>query len=125
MYPRSGFRSGGTSAETTLLETTLLSTPKRVTGSQKGGFVKGWFGRTYPRSGFRSGGTSAETTLLETTLLQTPEKGPLGSLRRRSHVSKTSSEKVLGRVLEKACQKVACYGFTGLLLRRVATLPPC
>ena len=26
-YPRSGFRSGGTSAETTLLETTLLRTP--------------------------------------------------------------------------------------------------
>ena len=28
MYPRSGFRSGGTSAKTTLLETTLLSTPE-------------------------------------------------------------------------------------------------
>ena len=28
MYPRSGFRSGGTSAETTLLETTLLRTPE-------------------------------------------------------------------------------------------------
>ena len=27
MYPRSGFRSGGTSAKTTLLETTLLRTP--------------------------------------------------------------------------------------------------
>ena len=27
-YPRSGFRSGGTSAETTLLETTLLRTPE-------------------------------------------------------------------------------------------------
>ena len=27
MYPRSGFRSGGTSAKTTLLETTLLGTP--------------------------------------------------------------------------------------------------
>ena len=26
-YPRSGFRSGGTSAKTTLLETTLLGTP--------------------------------------------------------------------------------------------------
>ena len=31
-YPRSGFRSGGTSAETTLLETALLSTPKRIIG---------------------------------------------------------------------------------------------
>ena len=28
MYPRSGFRSGGTSAKTTLLETTLLGTPE-------------------------------------------------------------------------------------------------
>ena len=28
-YPRSGFRSGGTSAKTTLLETTLLSTPEK------------------------------------------------------------------------------------------------
>ena len=68
-YPRSGFRSGGTSAETTLLETTLLSTPKRVIWEIKGRFPKGWFWRTYPRSGFRSGGTSAKTTLLETTLL--------------------------------------------------------
>ena len=29
MYPRSGFRSGGTSPKTTLLETTLLSTPEK------------------------------------------------------------------------------------------------
>ena len=29
MYPHSGFRSGGTSAKTTLLETTLLSTPEK------------------------------------------------------------------------------------------------
>ena len=29
MYPRSGFRSGGTPAKTTLLETTLLSTPAK------------------------------------------------------------------------------------------------
>ena len=28
-YPRSGFRSGGTSAETTLLETALLRTPEK------------------------------------------------------------------------------------------------
>ena len=28
MYPRSGFRSGGTSAKTTLLETTLLGIPE-------------------------------------------------------------------------------------------------
>ena len=31
MYPRSGFRSGGTSAKTTLLETTLLRTPDYLT----------------------------------------------------------------------------------------------
>ena len=73
MYPRSGFRSGGTSAETTLLETTLLSTPKRGHWEIRGRFPKGWFWRTYPRSGFRSGGTSAKTTLLETTLLRTPD----------------------------------------------------
>ena len=73
MYPRSGFRSGGTSAETTLLETTLLSTPKRGHWEIKGRFPKGWFWRTCPRSGFRSGGTSAKTTLLETTLLRTPD----------------------------------------------------
>ena len=29
-FPRSGFRSGGTSAKTSLLETTLLSTPDFV-----------------------------------------------------------------------------------------------
>ena len=74
-YPRSGFRSWGTSAETTLLETTLLSTPKRVIWETKGRFLKGWFWRTYPRSGFRSGGTSAKTTLLETTLFANPRKG--------------------------------------------------
>ena len=73
-YPRSGFRSVGTSAETTLLETTLLETTKKGHWEIKGRFPKGWFWRTYPRSGFRSGGTSAETTLLETTLLRTTEK---------------------------------------------------
>ena len=30
MYPRSGLRSGGTSAKTTLLETTLLATPENT-----------------------------------------------------------------------------------------------
>ena len=52
MYPRSGFRSRGTSAETTLLETTLLSTPGMAYWEIKGRFPKGWFWRTYPRSGF-------------------------------------------------------------------------
>ena len=79
MYPRSGFRSGGTSAETTLLETTLLRTPEKGHWEIKGRFPKGWFWRTDPRSGFRSGGTSAETTLLETALLRTPEKPELQS----------------------------------------------
>ena len=32
-YPRSGFRSGGTSAKTTLLETTLLRTPENQGGT--------------------------------------------------------------------------------------------
>ena len=73
MYPRSGFRSRGISAETTLLETTLLETTQKGHWEIKGRFPKGWFWRTYPRSGFRSGGTSAKTTLLETTLLGSPD----------------------------------------------------
>ena len=34
----------------------------KITGRQKGGFVKGWFWRMYPRSGFRSGETCMRTS---------------------------------------------------------------
>ena len=38
-YPRSGFRSGGTSAKTTLLETTLLRTPEKKNRAHAQGIV--------------------------------------------------------------------------------------
>ena len=53
-YPRSGFRSGGTSAETTLLETTLLRTPETsIKINCKGSWifwVRRW-AKQHPRQG--------------------------------------------------------------------------
>ena len=39
----------------------LCLTEQKITGRQKGGFIKGWFWRMCPRSGFRSGGTCERT----------------------------------------------------------------
>ena len=49
MYPRSGFRSGGTSTKTTLLETTLLSTPEKGNACKE---AEGYSRDSWPSRGF-------------------------------------------------------------------------
>ena len=77
MYPRSGFRSGGT-CECTLVPVFVPGEHANVPSfrfSFRGNI------RTYPRSGFRSAGTSAKTTLLETTLLGSSDLRQLSLLK--------------------------------------------
>ena len=54
-YPRSGFRSGGTSGRNHPFGNHPFANTKKAHWEIKGRFPKGWFWRMYPRSGFRSG----------------------------------------------------------------------
>ena len=47
----------------------------KITGRQKGGFVKGWFWRMCPRSGLHSGGT-CESTFVLVLVPGEPPNGP-------------------------------------------------
>ena len=59
----------------------------KITGRQKGGFVKGWFWRMYPRSSFRSGGTS-ECALVPVFVLGNIRMYPLSGFRSGGHPPK-------------------------------------
>ena len=81
-------------------------------GRQKGGLVKGGFGRMYPRSGLRSGGT-CERTLVPVFVPGEHPNVPRSGLRSRGTSAKTTllENHPLSTPEPGECQAVSEYGF--------------